>query len=680
MAFPVPDLDKVDFESLVEQARSLIPRYAPQWTDHNVHDPGMTLIDLIAWLVDQESYQAGFISDAHLESFAALLGVQRQGVQAATGLIWPPLEPQPVIASAGVDLPKGAIVSCPDQPELGYQTEHAMYISAAKLVGLQTSKRIYDINAQQPFPLTDLYDTTRTHLNTEFELMFDLPIQTQAATGHVVLAFELESSATGNEDEEWDINDQLTVDYRVEIPNDPWRRLAIVHDNTFALNRSGYLLLEFPPEAIQASQAGTPRSRLKVTLLSRTNPLPAKIHYANINAAPIVQLQTILRAPLSRTSFGHPNETFELELNGMPDEHTLVLEVEEQGQLETWKATDDLDQATPSDRVFKYSRQENEIVFGNGINGKIPPAGAQVRHLDYPLSEGDGGNQIKGLEWKITGAPEFLNAGLFGTNRLPITGGENRWSLETLRAEARAAILTRDALLTNQHLSNAVLNLSHVNAEKAEVLVGYHKSLPCHAISGSRTVVVTPKRAKEVDPLNPVSPLYSQDIAQRIRTQQVLGEKVYVLSSERVEVVVSATVLIDDTEDGEQILADIQTRLNARLTDVSPIDNDPCAQPVPGEDSIEPWPAGRAVSCQEMKVLIANTPGVVAVTDCLIGRAGEPLTTEDIQLEKIQVAIGATHRLTLMDQYSNTSSQKNAAVKNIPPKNIDSNGVYDECC
>ena len=38
----VPRLDTVEFDQLVEQARGDIPRYAPDWTDHNLHDPGMT--------------------------------------------------------------------------------------------------------------------------------------------------------------------------------------------------------------------------------------------------------------------------------------------------------------------------------------------------------------------------------------------------------------------------------------------------------------------------------------------------------------------------------------------------------------------------------------------------------------------------------------------------------------
>jgi hypothetical protein len=46
MSLPIPDLDDKTFEELVEEAKKLIPLYAPEWTDHNLHDPGITFIEL----------------------------------------------------------------------------------------------------------------------------------------------------------------------------------------------------------------------------------------------------------------------------------------------------------------------------------------------------------------------------------------------------------------------------------------------------------------------------------------------------------------------------------------------------------------------------------------------------------------------------------------------------------
>ena len=45
-----PDLDDRTWQDLVDEMRALIPKYAPQWTDHNPSDLGITLIELFAWL------------------------------------------------------------------------------------------------------------------------------------------------------------------------------------------------------------------------------------------------------------------------------------------------------------------------------------------------------------------------------------------------------------------------------------------------------------------------------------------------------------------------------------------------------------------------------------------------------------------------------------------------------
>ena len=50
------NLDTTDFKELVELGRSMIPTVAPGWTDHNVHDPGVMLMELVAWVADAEVY------------------------------------------------------------------------------------------------------------------------------------------------------------------------------------------------------------------------------------------------------------------------------------------------------------------------------------------------------------------------------------------------------------------------------------------------------------------------------------------------------------------------------------------------------------------------------------------------------------------------------------------------
>src|SRR6476620_3691365 len=74
MPLPLPDLDTRRWTDLVDEGRALIPRYAPGWTDHNIHDPGITLIELFAWMVEQEIYRVNRVPERHRRKFLQLIG------------------------------------------------------------------------------------------------------------------------------------------------------------------------------------------------------------------------------------------------------------------------------------------------------------------------------------------------------------------------------------------------------------------------------------------------------------------------------------------------------------------------------------------------------------------------------------------------------------------------------
>jgi hypothetical protein len=73
MAIAVPSLDDRDYAGLVDEARGLIPVYDPSWTNHNASDPGITLIELFAWLTEMHLYALDQITDEHRVTFLRLL-------------------------------------------------------------------------------------------------------------------------------------------------------------------------------------------------------------------------------------------------------------------------------------------------------------------------------------------------------------------------------------------------------------------------------------------------------------------------------------------------------------------------------------------------------------------------------------------------------------------------------
>src|SRR5438477_8116276 len=76
MPLETPRLDDRRFQDIVDEAKSRIPRYCPEWTDHNISDPGVTLIELFAWMTDLLLYRINRIPDRNYIAFLNLMGVR----------------------------------------------------------------------------------------------------------------------------------------------------------------------------------------------------------------------------------------------------------------------------------------------------------------------------------------------------------------------------------------------------------------------------------------------------------------------------------------------------------------------------------------------------------------------------------------------------------------------------
>jgi predicted phage baseplate assembly protein len=76
VTLPVPDLDDRRFQDLVDDAKRLVQQRCPEWTDHNVSDPGVTLIETFAWMTDQLLYRLNRVPDRLYIKFLELIGVR----------------------------------------------------------------------------------------------------------------------------------------------------------------------------------------------------------------------------------------------------------------------------------------------------------------------------------------------------------------------------------------------------------------------------------------------------------------------------------------------------------------------------------------------------------------------------------------------------------------------------
>lgn len=73
MPITLPNLDDQSFDDLVAAAKRMIPGLAPSWTDHNASDPGITLVELFAYIAEMHLYRADRISNANKQAFVRLL-------------------------------------------------------------------------------------------------------------------------------------------------------------------------------------------------------------------------------------------------------------------------------------------------------------------------------------------------------------------------------------------------------------------------------------------------------------------------------------------------------------------------------------------------------------------------------------------------------------------------------
>lgn len=75
MALKIPNLDDRNYTDLVDEALSMLPRYAPEWTNHNPSDPGITLVELLAYFTELFIYRLNRVTkDTKIRFLQLLVG------------------------------------------------------------------------------------------------------------------------------------------------------------------------------------------------------------------------------------------------------------------------------------------------------------------------------------------------------------------------------------------------------------------------------------------------------------------------------------------------------------------------------------------------------------------------------------------------------------------------------
>ena len=130
MTLPVPRLDDRSFQDIVDEAKGKLHRLAPDWSDHNVSDPGVALIELYAWMTEMMLYRMNQVPDRLYLKLLELLGILLHGSTAAgTDLLFRLTAPQPAPAP-------GCTSSC------AYLREVELRVTTTKLRGAISSQAV----------------------------------------------------------------------------------------------------------------------------------------------------------------------------------------------------------------------------------------------------------------------------------------------------------------------------------------------------------------------------------------------------------------------------------------------------------------------------------------------------------------------------------------------------------
>ncbi|HEY2900424.1 MAG TPA: baseplate J/gp47 family protein [Polyangia bacterium] len=87
MPIPAPSLDNRTFNDLVAQLIGRIPIHNPEWTNFNRSDPGITILELAAFLLENDIYVANQIPERNRLKFLNLLGIPLHPAASANGLV-----------------------------------------------------------------------------------------------------------------------------------------------------------------------------------------------------------------------------------------------------------------------------------------------------------------------------------------------------------------------------------------------------------------------------------------------------------------------------------------------------------------------------------------------------------------------------------------------------------------
>lgn len=624
MALPVPNLDNRTFEQLLQEARKSIPNYASQWTNHNPADPGITLVELFAWLVEITSYRINLVTDEHRLKYLKLLGVRPRGISPATADL--SFEMDEVIhLDKGTDFLAGkageniefelseGVTVIPVQLEKIIVNEMSVVLSQASSINFsqapKLSKGIFDrtvANSKKdlffaPFGL-------ETRKNSELYLGFKLKTRKIISSdveypyeslNLMCYLYEKDLPQPGKHGEEAEYSfENAKLKWEIYIPSPEGKQWKEVfpEDRTQNFRKSGSLLFTGLEgwvcsylEALRSLEEEEKYFWLRCTLLESEYEYPPRIGKINLNVATVIQKKRVTDGMLEKSN-GLPGQVFKLlETPVLRGSLKLALAGEE------WKEVEDFDGSGPESPHFTLDSMKGEIRFGDGLQGKVPPEDTKIQALEYESSRGDQGNLPASSRWAVKGE-KF--EGLAISNLKPAVGGKREESIDEAFERFIRDLTVPYRAVTSEDFEYIARETPDLRIAQAKVIPNFD---PYRQVEkeGIVTVVIIPFSPLDVLETPPEPSLgFRTAVARHLENHRLLGTRVYVVSPKYVRVEVKVTLGILKGFFEQEIRKIVLEKLNLYL------------HPAKGGKNGKGWPVGKPVYRSEIYRLIMETEGV----------------------------------------------------------------------
>jgi predicted phage baseplate assembly protein len=599
MAVPLPNLDDRRWADLVSEAFSVIPVYAPEWTDHNASDPGVTLVELLAWVAEADLYRLNRVSDRDRRTLLRLLGIR-------------PAPPLAARAVASCVLTQGAVSA-----EVKAGTE----FSGVDAGGVETHFRATADVAIDTVKIERLFvdqqgalvDVTPQHqrgeavgafgsvprVGTSLVIALSAALHMNRATS--LYARLLLGSGEPPTDAVADAHHSARVRWETLAMTNgrrTWVPANVEDDDTRSLTLSGGVRVKPAAPMSAATLPGTGRDYyyLRCRFASGAFDAPPRLAQLLIHAVPLEQSVPVGKAGgplpdggglLIGQGTGAPWQSHLLAAAPVV-ESSFELFTQENGEWRAWTRRDDFIASRAADAHVLLDAQAGTLQFGDGAHGRVPPHGAPivVRYLTTRAEDGnlrdDAITSIKLAN--VTVARSSVTTHGRAAETLATAIGRAR--------ELREAPLRAVTLDDYEHLARTTpgTDIARVTA-RANIFPG----LDCISASGNIVVCIVP--AMPVPQPTP-SPGLIAAVAARLASRRLIGTRVSVVGPTYLEIAVRARVRAFPTMAAATLKKAIVDALT-RFFD-----------PLAGGPEGNGWPFGRDVYRSEVLEALDGVPGV----------------------------------------------------------------------